>query len=157
MLQRPSISTSDVMLQRSGQAELDHGAWPADESPSSSASPHQGDLAGSREEEAAPAEITAKRVMRDVAAERADDASVAVLGATLLMIAGGAAAFASVDGGFAWGVVAGGLCLLAASVTTVIRLRIQRELQLIGETHGMSRDDALSAARALTPRFLRLD
>jgi hypothetical protein len=111
------------------------------------------------EVEGAPADTlaVARRVMGEVAAERADGASTTLLGAALLLVAAAAVAIASVGGDRSLTVVASALCVLAIFLITTVRLQLQRELVLVGEAQGLSQERARAEARALVRRLLRLD
>ncbi len=99
----------------------------------------------------------AHRVLTELAAERADDASTSFLGATLLTVAAGAVALSSVQGPAWLPAVAASLFLAAIAVVFVVRTRLRRELIVVGRAHGLSEEEAKHEATQLLTKTLHLE
>jgi hypothetical protein len=151
MLHRPPTSSPELLSS--------YGAWPADDivaltTPAGALSEVE---SGVVDDEIAVTNVAALRAMSAVAADRADDASTAVLGATLLMVAAGAISVVSLGSSVSGGVFAALLVVLAAVIITVTRFKLAHELELVGVAQGLRPDDARAQARSLMPRFFRMD
>lgn len=99
----------------------------------------------------------AQRVLHDLAVERADAASASLVGALLLMVASAAVALLSVKGDPWIAAAAGLLFATAGGVVFVVRLRLQRELVIVGRAHGLDQGEATRLARRLAIKALRLE
>jgi hypothetical protein len=115
---------------------------------SAPATPHRGDRT---------ALARVRGTLTQLASERVDEASTALLGATLAMVAAGAIALLSIRGDGWLITVAAALCAGAAAAVTIVRRRLAQELLVVAEAHGLPHDVARTEVRAIVARALRLD